>query len=136
MRQTTVFEGWYDQEPGWEFDMPVYMVKPILGYTDSAGSGPAGVDELIEEYLISRFMQLDANGKAIGTDEDFVCHLEEDTIRTAKRQFGIAKSGKAREGVFYWRTVVEWDDEDESHHEVIEEISYNRQSFGAPLAEV
>lgn len=128
MRRTVVFEGWYDQAaPGWEFSLPVYMVKPCLMYTDDAGSGPDGVDGLIEDYLISRWMKTDANGKAIGTEEDLDHGMDEDddttytTAHGCRVQFALAKKGKARQGVLYWRRVVEWDDEDENYMKVLED---------------
>jgi hypothetical protein len=124
VKKTTVFEGWYDQEPGWEFDMPCYMNRPILGYCEP-GSGPAGVDELVEEYLISRFARLE-NGRAIGTDDDFFLQMDDDAVHSSRVQFALAKKGKAREGVFYWRQVVEWDDEDESYTNVLEDVDYGR----------
>jgi len=126
-RQTTTFEGFYDQEPGWEFDMPAFMLKPIMGYVE-VGSGPAGVDELVEEYLISRFMKTDASGKASGTDDEFMCQIDEDHIHHARMQFAYAKKGRARQGVFYWRRVVEWDDEDQNYEKVLEDVSYNRDT--------
>ncbi len=30
------FEGFADQNPGWEFDMPVYMVKPMVMYAETS----------------------------------------------------------------------------------------------------
>lgn len=125
MKVTTVFEGFYDQEPGWEFDMPAFMLKPIMGYVE-CGSGPAGIDELVEEYLISRFMQLGENGKAVGTDDDFMCQIDEDHIHHARMQFAYAKKGRARNGVRYWRRVVEWDDENEGYQVVKEDVWYGR----------
>lgn len=130
MRQKTVFEGWFDQHPGWEFDMPAYMVKPILGYVE-VGSGSAGIERLVEEYLISRFMTLDETGKAAGTDEEFMCPLEERAAHSVRVQFGIAKKGRARPGVWYWRRVVEWDDEDQYHYNVLEGMRFNCEHMEA-----
>lgn len=134
-KRVTVLEGWFDQESGWEFEMPAYMVRPILGYVE-AGSGPAGVEELAEEYLLSRFWKQDDSGKAMGTDEDFWRHVDEKEIRSVKAQFARAEKGKARKGVFYWRRVIEWDDEEINNSRVLEDVCYNRVKFSRMGGEV
>jgi hypothetical protein len=128
MKRTTIFEGYFDQNCGWEFDMPAFMVKPTLGYVE-VGSGQAGIDQLVEEYLISRFMEQDESGKAIGTDKDFFCQIDEDIVRSTKIQFAFAKKGKARDGIFYWCRIVEWDDEDETYQKVIQDICVDKSKF-------
>jgi hypothetical protein len=131
MRQVTTFEGWYDEDGGWEFDMPVYMVKPILGYTE-AGSGVGGVEELVEEYLISRSEGEDEDGNVTEGDLPFGCGVDDDEIHFIKCQFAYAKKGKARAGVQYWRQVVEWDGELKDVKE-LESVTYNRDSPDNPL---
>lgn len=124
MKRIIEFEGWCDYEaPGWQFDMPVYMVKPCLMYIEAGNDG--GVDILIEDYLISRWMEIDTSGKAIGTDTDLSYKVEDDdtyvTIHGCKTQFALAKKGKARKSIRYWRRVIEWDDEDENYERILED---------------
>lgn len=124
-KQTTVFEGFFDQEPGWEFEMPAFMVNPIMGYVE-VGSGEAGIDQLIEEYLISRFMKQDENGKAIGDDDEFMCQIDPRDIDYAKKRFRRVKKRRAPRGIFYWKRVIEWDDEDANYQKVLEDVCFSR----------
>ena len=127
MKQTTVFEGFFDQGTGSDRDVAVVMVKPILGYTEST-SGPAGVNEIVEEWWISRFMKLDENGKGIGTDDDFYCKMDDKKRPRAEKQLALAKEGRAEEGFFYWRQVIEWDDDYEAEsYKVMEDVCYDRR---------
>jgi hypothetical protein len=120
MKQVATFEGWLDTEPGWEFDMPVFMVSPIMGYMEAGNDG--GIDYLIEEYFITLFMEEDENGKAIGSLDEYPYQVEEDWIRRIKINFNNAKKGKSRNGISYWRRVVEWDDQDISYQKILEDI--------------
>jgi len=115
LKQTTTFEGWYDQEPEWEFDMPVYMVKPVFGYSESGNSG--GVDELIDDYMIDY---------SIGKREFW--NPDKDEARRIKSTFSRAKNRKARYGVYYWKRVIEWDDEDENcQSKILEDVEVGKE---------
>jgi len=116
LKQVTTFEGWYDQEPNWEFDMPVYMAHPVFGYSESGNSG--GVEELIEDYQIDYFM---------GKREFWNPNKEE--AKHIKSTFTRAKNGRARSGIYYWKRVTEWDDEDENcHYTVIESVTTGKEN--------
>jgi len=113
MKRIIEFEGYADQYCGWEFDMPTYMVKPVLGYAEWGNWGIA--ENLVEDYLIDR---------AIG-DEFSGAYEPECTeeLISIKSIFSRAKAGKAREGILYWRNVIEVDDEDLEYSRDIEPMT-------------
>ena len=114
-KRIDTFEGFTDHEPGWEFDCPTYMIKPAVKYTESNQLQ----DTVIEDYMID--YSLDGNPPE---DEELV------ERRSILLQFAFAKKGKAREGIVYWRRVVEWDPEQEDIPcEVLEDISYDRNTY-------
>lgn len=98
---TTTFEGWYDENPEWEFDMPVYMVNPVGGYIEAGNSG--GVENLIEDYQIAI-----SNGDK---PDDYFENCEAKEKKYIKSMCTRAKNKKAREGITYWKQVIEWDTE-------------------------
>lgn len=100
-KEKIVFEGFCDHEPGWEFDMPVYMINPILAYAEGGNLGAA--DTMVEDYLINR---------SIGEENTPYEPENETELRSIKSIFARAKKGTSREGVYYWKRVVEVDDED------------------------
>ena len=110
-KKIIVFEGYGDHEPGWEFDMPIYMVKPILGYTEDGNMG--GADVLVEDYTI--------NLSTGDENEPYEPQCKEELI-SIMSQFGRAKKGIARECVTYWKRVVEVDDEDPDYYREIERV--------------
>ena len=124
LKQVTTFEGWLDTEPGWEFDMPVYMVNPIIGYTEAGNDG--GIDTLIEEYFLALFMEEDENGKAIGNLNEYYCQAEEEDFRRIKINFSNAKKGRSRSGISYWKKVIEWDDHDINYQKIIDDSRITR----------
>lgn len=117
MKDVTTFEGWYDNNPSWEFDMPVYMVFPIGMYTEAGN--PGGVDELIEDYMINRHLKT--------KQKDYLQVCDPKEKRWIKSMFTRAKNGKARRGIFYWKRVIEWDPDDEEYPmKVIEEVEIGK----------
>lgn len=125
MKQITTFEGWLDYSPGWEFDMPVYMVKPIGGYAEAGNDG--GIENLIEDYFIDLFMDEDENGKAIGEVNNYFEECEPEEKKYVKTIFSKAKNNKARKGVYYWKRVIEWDDENIEYEKTLEDIKIGKE---------
>lgn len=107
------FEGFADQEPGWEFDMPVYMVKPVLGYAEWGNVGVA--ENLVEDYLID----MSVNGEYSAYEPE--CTAE---LISIKSLFSRAKKGTARESIVYWHNTVEIDDEDDEYSKDIVPMEY------------
>jgi hypothetical protein len=121
MKKIIEFEGYVDQEPGWEFDMPIYMVNPVLGYTEWGNAGAA--DNLVEDYLID--LSLKQNYSDAYEPE---CTAE---LISIKSTFTRAKKGTARDGIIYWHNTVEIDDEDEEYYRDVvpmEELDGHRNS--------
>ena len=113
MKRIIEFEGYTDQDCEWEFDMPTYMVKPVLGYAEWGNWGAA--DTLVEDYLIDR---------AIGSEFSSAYEPEcKEELISIKSIFSRAKAGKAREGILYWRNVIEVDDEDLEYSRDIEPMT-------------
>jgi len=115
MKKQIVFEGFYDEDPGWEFDMPVWTMKPYKLYDCNANSSGQGIWSSIEEYFIALSM-----GEILTDDE--CCNN-----KATKSMFTRAKNGHSRESVKYWKCVVEYDDEtieDEMDFNIIEAINY------------
>lgn len=86
-----IFEGFGDQESGFEFDMPIYMIKPIKKYCDEAGS-IYHAENMIEDYLID--LSLGDNPK------------NEEMPKTIINQFYRARDGKAGKNIIYWKCKV------------------------------
>jgi hypothetical protein len=113
-KRTIVFEGYADQEPGWEFDMPIYMVNPVLGYMEHGNVGAA--ENLVEDYLIDLSIKQDY------TDAyEPECTAE---LISIKSLFSRAKKGTARESIVYWHNTVEIDDEDDEYYRDIVPMEY------------
>lgn len=98
MKKVITFEGWYDVEPGWEFDMPIYMVHPIGG--EMIDGNPGGVETLVEDYLIDL---------SIGEPQDYFKDCDQKERKWIKSMFTRAKNKRARESIYYWKRVVEID---------------------------
>lgn len=113
MKRIIEFEGYTDQNCEWEFDMPTYMVKPVLGYAEWGNWGIA--ENLVEDYLIDRAMGDEFSGV-------YEPECTEELI-SIKSIFSRAKAGKAREGILYWRNVIEVDDEDLEYSRDIEPMT-------------
>jgi hypothetical protein len=113
------FEGFCDQEPGWEFDMPLYMVAPILGYSEGGNLGEA--ETMVEDYLINR---------ACGIKNEPYEPEDESELRSIRSVFARAKKGTARDGIYYWRRKVEVDDDDLDYSKDLEseELDGHRNS--------
>jgi hypothetical protein len=112
MKRIIEFEGYADQYCGWEFDMPVYMVNPVLGYTEHGNWG--GADYIVEDYLIDR---------AIGEEYQPYEPMCKEELISIKSTFSRAKAGKARDGILYWRNVIEVDDDDLDYSRDIEPMT-------------
>ena len=100
-----VFEGFYDYESGWEFDMPIHVVKPV--YRTCCGGNSGHIENIIEDLMIS----LDLDGE-VKEEELSGFHLYDKGFRwpyistTAMQHFYKARKGKARRGIKYWKAVV------------------------------
>lgn len=99
--QTITFEGFCDHESGWEFDMPVIMVKPTLicGYGGNSGE----IDSMVLDAAIDLL-----HGKTLPDDRAKTWPYPRQYIL---RVFRLAKKGKARSGIRYWRRDVQIDRE-------------------------
>ena len=98
------FEGFADQNPGWEFDMPVYMVKPMLMYGEDGNA--RGFDNLVEEYLINL---------SLGRLNDGLYNpIDDSEKKWIARTFSNAKKGLSRKDVLYMRRLCEIDDENDA----------------------
>lgn len=101
MIHTIVFEGFVDYEAGWEFDMPVMMVKPVIMAGDGGNSGH--IDDIVEIYCI------DLSMGRVWKDEKpsksgFIWPYRTATFHS---HFRKAKAGKARRGIEYWSRTVQ-----------------------------
>lgn len=113
MRQITVFEGYYDLDAGWDFDMPIIMVHPI--YRWGEGGNPGYVDTMVEDYMIDWIF----NG---GPPESE--YFEPHDLSIINREFEAARQGKPKyPDQHYWKRVVEWDpDDDDAEVKILESI--------------
>ena len=109
MKKVIKFEGWSREMPEWEFDCPVYMVKPELRFMFGNSVGDA--EYLVENYLIDMAVGGDPSD---GFCDDY--HSEQ----TVKRTLTLARKGKAGKSVSYWTTTIEIDTEDGDYDNIIE----------------
>jgi len=109
MKRIDVFEGYYDPDCGWEFDMPVVMINPVLRESFSNNTG--GIVNLVEEFQDSL---------SLFTENPSVNRLPEDdeiSLGDRKRLQRIFQRAKKRhesgnrgeKGARYWKLVIEWD---------------------------
>lgn len=103
-KQRLVFEGFYDNDSGWEFDLPVYLMRPVRRLY-IGGSGEGKIQDLIEDYVIDVWNETEIKGED-GPDSpiDFNA-LERDLI--------LAQEGRNWEGVTYFLEEVEFDEDPE-----------------------
>ena len=112
------FEGFYYPDCGWEYDMPIVMVKPVL--VDSFGGNTGYIDDIIENYMIDVSLALEK-----GTEEpkDEVTKDRKTILamfnRAKKRCESESDSGK---GAIYWKKVIRWNPEnlDDSMETLVE----------------
>ncbi|HEY0155441.1 MAG TPA: hypothetical protein VGB92_25820 [Longimicrobium sp.] len=87
-----VFEGFADTEPGWEFDMPVYMIYPVR--VEGCGGNIGYAEDLVEDYLF----ELSCGNTPASEDGEWAGSM---------RQFRRARAGKGKPGrLVYWRQEV------------------------------
>lgn len=113
--RVVVCEGFGDTEPGWDFTMPVWMVKPAQRLRDDAGS-IFYAENVVEDYL------LDVSLGDSGSNHEMV-EYEKRLWRKARR--GEGKAGR----LVYWKcevTLPEGDppdyDEDPDAHDAWWEV--------------
>ena len=106
MKRIEIFEGYYDIAPGWEFDAPVFMIKPICRYDEVGSTGY--VDDMIENYQID----ISVYGKAKPYDCPHKLNLLFD--------YWIAKLHLSKR-LKYWKRVIEWNTET-CHQKILKSI--------------
>lgn len=94
-----MFEGFFDYESGWEFDMPIHMVKPV--YRTGEGGSLGEVEQMVETFMID--LDLDGSVKEEPIHEGLRFPYRE---RTAMSYFYRSRKGKARKGIKYWWQAV------------------------------
>jgi len=109
MKRIDVFEGYYDPDCGWEFDMPVVMINPVLRESFSNNTG--GIIDLVERFQDSVALFI-ANPDVNRLPEDDEISLRDK--KRLKRMFQRAKKrhesgNRGEKGARYWKLVVEWD---------------------------
>ncbi|KKL65500.1 hypothetical protein LCGC14_2154400 [marine sediment metagenome] len=94
MKQTTVFEGIIDTDSGWNYDMPIILIKPAFRFC--IGNNDGYIDNIIEDYMIDISLDMPAN------------YPEREHIKVYyKQQCERAKRGRGH--MKYWSRTIEWD---------------------------
>jgi hypothetical protein len=100
--RTETFEGYFDHHAGWEFDMPVIMVKPRFRFLE-AGSAMEGIGRAVEDFIIDA--GTDDENTALG---EFAERERKACLPTFSR---VKRDPRRRKGATYWKLVVCWDTE-------------------------
>lgn len=112
--RTETFEGFYNHYAGWEFDMPVVMIKPR--YYFGIGGNTGKIDSIIEDYIIDEDVGTKPEPRVLGeaeARERKACHAIFRRVRRDPRR---------RRGATYWKRVVRWDTETLAQ-DVLEEVN-------------
>lgn len=111
--RTDTFEGYYDHYSGWEFDMPVVMVKPA--YYFGIGGNTGKIDDIIENWMIDESLGDHRPPSQIPAD------VREQ--KAATRIFNrVKRDPRVRKGATYWKRVIRWDTETMAQ-EVLESVN-------------
>ena len=106
------FEGYYDYYSGWEFDLPVVMMRPCIRNM-IAGSATAGIERAIEDHMIALSL-----GEA---PPDEWRNITPEALRCEWQRFRRAKmAGRPRRGATYWNRTVEYDTDEPIKYRVLE----------------
>jgi hypothetical protein len=84
--RTIVFEGFADTGAGWDFDMPVYMIRPVK--REGIGGSMYYAEDMVEDCL---------GDLACGDEPE----SEDGEWGSVMRQFRTARAGSER--FVYWR---------------------------------
>ena len=102
-----IFEGYYNENAGWEFDIPIALVHPICQFFD-CHSNTGGIEDIIESYMVD--LSLDNNIHEFEYKDNLI------------KEFRDIKIGKKSGN--YWKAVVEYDESkiktDDFDYEIIE----------------
>ena len=109
MKKTILFEGFYDTDSGYEFDMPMFLVQPVIRMFEAGNSGE--VERIIEDY----FIDWDIDGKP-WKDEN---GLSKAAVR---KDFESSKLKNKR--FKYWSAMVEYESEDLFSYEIHEKTGF------------
>jgi hypothetical protein len=109
-----VFEGFYDDESGWEFEMPYFVLTPYRAAWQPTGSAYGLEQDVVEDYMIDMacgFPWVSAASSRSDVDNANWPEIER-AFNAAKRahETGTKLNGKYG-GVHYFRFVVEYDPE-------------------------
>lgn len=114
-------EGFCDTHAGWEFDAPLFLVKPVIQMHD-VGSSTAEADRIVEEYVMSLSF-----GETPEDDEEL-------DRRKVLRCFRKAKDGSSR--YEYWSQSVEIPDDIEwDAVDAFERVIYGPLQIGHPASD-
>lgn len=120
--RTIVFEGFGDTEPGWDFDMPVYMIRPVK--REGIGGSVHYAENMVEDYLIDLSL-----GDEIADDPGV-------NWKYVMRLWRRAKRGERPQRLIYWRCeAVLPEGLDPEDDEWIERVEVSPIEYGAPNAE-
>jgi hypothetical protein len=108
MKQIDTFEGFYDLNPGWEFDAPVFMMKPMFKYAEVGSTGY--IDGMLEDYQIDVSVFGEAKPQYENFDMKIVWF---DYIRA---KFRLSRRFK------YWKRVIEWNPDDMGYEKILKSI--------------
>lgn len=99
MKQITVFEGIIDTDSGWNYDIPIILIKPV--YRFCIGNNLGYINNIIEDYMID---------VSLGLPEEQITPKEEDAKLYFQQQYERAKKNKGN--MKYWSRTIEWDPSD------------------------
>jgi hypothetical protein len=120
-QRVIVFEGFADTEPGWEFDMPVYMIRPVK--QEGCGGNVGYAENMIEDYLIELYP----------ADEP---ESEEGDWSGVMRQFRRAREGEGKpDRLVYWRRVVTITGNEGVPNDEFTNVAYGEMHYGPLPAE-
>lgn len=111
-RKIITFEGFVDYDPGYEFDLDVFMLRPVRQHDYSGNDG--GIDYLVEDYCIN----LSLGDRPEDLDQSEFMN-EEWNLEELEQEFQRLKVAPT-ETRCYWRRVVEYDPDTEETFRVIE----------------
>jgi hypothetical protein len=101
-----VLEGFYDLNSGYEFDMPCFLVKPVIRLFDIGSAGE--IDRIVEDYMI------DLSEGEIWKDDKCLSDI------SVEKDFTKAVKGSKR--FKHWKVIIDFDDTKDYDEE---EFDYN-----------
>lgn len=111
MKKTLTFEGFLVNDSGWEFEAPLYLIKPIIQMRAVGNIGEA--EHIVEDYMINLSLG-DENKSDVGH------------YATKKWVLESFEKAKKKKGQFtYWKKVIEYNEtelkSDEFDYDIVDE---------------